>query len=227
MSLAGRLDRTIAGVDGCKAGWVVVSIPAGQSLRVDVHQAFSDLLEALDGNALVAVDMPIGLPDLAGKGGRGPEQMVRPLIGARQSSVFAIPSRTAIFAEPGPFADIEAWSSAHRRASAVARATSDPPRGVSIQAFGLFSKIREIDTALRAESSLQERVFESHPEVAFWRLNGEVAMMAPKKMKGRINVPGMEERKSLLAGNGLSRAFLDQPTPRGACLLYTSDAADE
>ncbi|RWF14112.1 DUF429 domain-containing protein, partial [Mesorhizobium sp.] len=86
--------------------------------------------------------------------------------------------------------------------SAVAMGTSDPPRGVSIQAFGIFAKIREIDQLLIARPELRGRVFESHPEVAFCRLNGGTAMALPKKTKGAVNPAGMEERKALLCRHG-------------------------
>ena len=98
--------------------------------------------------------MPIGLPDITRKGGRGPETLVRPLLGQRQSSVFSIPSRAAVYAAIEAFTTVELWYEAHRRASAVARTTSEPPRGVSIQAFGIFPKIREIDALLRARPEL-------------------------------------------------------------------------
>ena len=45
---------------------------------------------------VIAVDMPIGLPERTEGSGRVPEQLIRPLLGARQSSVFAIPSRRAV-----------------------------------------------------------------------------------------------------------------------------------
>ncbi|TWH35458.1 MULTISPECIES: DUF429 domain-containing protein [unclassified Aminobacter] len=67
---------------------------------------------------------------------------------------------------------------------------------------------------LITEPQLRERLIESHPEVAFWRLNGEKAMSLPKKIKGAVNPAGMEERRALLARSGLPRAFLDQPPPR-------------
>ena len=41
-------------------------------------------------------------------------------------------------------------------------------------------------------------------------------MSLPKKVRGRINPPGMEERRTLLAGCGLDRSLLHQPSPRGA-----------
>jgi len=205
----------LAGVDGCKAGWIAVHRGPGATPSASVFPDFKALLDALS-DATIAVDMPIGLPDFSRKGGRGPEALVRPLLGARQSSVFAIPSRAALYADTSDFTTLEAWYAAHRRASAVALATSEPPRGVSIQAFGIFAKIREIDQFLIARPELRGRVFESHPEVAFCRLNGGIAMTLPKKVKGAVNPAGMDERKALLCRHGYDRAFLDQPPPKGA-----------
>jgi predicted RNase H-like nuclease len=216
--------RTIAGVDGCKAGWLAVTVQPGAGPRATVHAAISDLVASLPDDAVVAVDMPIGLPERAAHGGRGPEALVRRFLGERQSSVFSIPSRRAVYSEPGPFRSTEAWYAAHRRACDVARATSEPPRGVSIQAFGIFSKIRELDVLMRERPQLRTRVIESHPEVAFWRMNAESAMRLPKKIKGRINPAGMEERKQLLASLGLDRSFLDRAPPRGAAADDCLDA---
>lgn len=207
---------TLAGVDGCKAGWVAAIRRPGAGVSIEIVGRFEGLVDALPQDAVLAVDMPIGLPDAIGRGGRGPETAVRPLLGARQSSVFSIPSRAAVYAETADFAGLDAWYDAHRRASAVARATSDPPRAISIQAFGIFSKIREIDALLRRRPELRARIRESHPEVAFWRLNGGSPMELPKKIKGRVNPAGMEERRALLAGCGLDRPLLDRPAPRGA-----------
>lgn len=207
--------RIVAGVDGCPAGWIAVIVAEASSPIVAVFPDFGALLAALPGDAIVAVDMPIGLPDTTASGGRGPETLVRPLLGQRQSSVFSIPSRAAVYAADAVFSDLERWYAQHRLASEVARATSDPPRGVSIQAFGIFARIRELDTLLRARPDVRHRIFESHPELAFWQLNGGKAMDTPKKIRGRINPDGMEERRSLLAHAGQDRAFLDRRPPRG------------
>ncbi|MBN9216764.1 MAG: DUF429 domain-containing protein [Mesorhizobium sp.] len=215
----------LVGADGCKAGWIAVRRNPGASPSVEVFASFAALLAAVSGDAVIAVDMPIGLPEFSARGGRGPEALVRPLLGPRQSSVFSIPSRAALYADTSDFTTIEAWYDAHRRASEVARATSDPPRGVSIQAFGIFSKIREIDALLIARPDLRGRIFESHPEVAFCRLNGEKAMQLPKKIKGAVNPAGMAERKALLCRHGYDFAFLDQPPPRGAAADDFLDAA--
>ena len=148
--------------------------------------------------------MPVGLPERTGPGGRAAETCVRPLLGARQSSVFSVPSRAAIYAVD------------YREACTVAQATSDPPRKVSKQLFNIAPKIREVDEALRATPDAARRVFEVHPEVAFWRLNGGRALDQPKKVKGRGYEPGLELRRRLLLGAGLPAAVVSGTPPKGA-----------
>src|SRR5438094_1896932 len=93
-------ERWLAGVDGCRAGWVAALVRAeGEEVRVRVVPRFADVADAPEAPDVIAVDVPIGLPDRLGIGGRGPEAAVRPLLGARQSSVFSVPSRPAIHAE--------------------------------------------------------------------------------------------------------------------------------
>jgi predicted RNase H-like nuclease len=207
----------IAGVDGCPGGWICVSkTGADAAPSVRVIATFAGLAASLAAQTVIAVDMPIGLPDRTGLGGRGAEQAVRPFLKARQSSVFSVPSRAAVYAEIGPFENETARLAAHKRASDVALATSEPPRKISIQAFGLFAKIRELDAWLREDISRCARVFESHPEFAFTILNGGEPMALPKKIKGKGNPEGMAERRGFLATRGFDQAFLNQSIPRGA-----------
>ena len=69
----------------------------------------------------------------------------------------------------------------YREACRIALETSDPPRKVSKQLFMIAPKIREVDAALRADAGAAARVFEVHPEVAFWRLNGERALTSRRR----------------------------------------------
>lgn len=216
---------TVAGVDGCKAGWIAVVTEPERAIYCCAAARFADLVERLPDDAAIAVDMPIGLPDFTRHGGRGPEGLVRRFLGQRQSSVFSIPSRAAVYAADEDFSSVERWYEMHREASRVARETSDPPRGVSIQAFGIFSKIRELDRLLTARPELRSRIVESHPEAAFRQLNGGQAMTLPKKVKGNIHAAGMDERKRLLVQHGYDRSFLDRPPPRGAAADDFLDAA--
>jgi predicted RNase H-like nuclease len=216
----GLLDETrpddiwLAGVDGCRGGWIAAFLrPAGEEVRLRVVPRFADIVAAPERPAIVAVDMPIGLPERGGRGGRAAENAVRPLLGGRQSSVFSIPSRAAVYAAADGPADPGA---AHRRASEVARATSDPPRGVAIQTFSLFPKVREIDALLREEPGLAARVFEVHPEVTFWRMNGEAALAEPKKVKNQPYGPGLQLRRALLEAAGMPEGALAGPPPPGS-----------
>ena len=139
-------DEWLAGVDGCPGGWIAAFVRAsGDEVRIAVVPRFADAVAEARG--IIAVDMPIGLPERVGIGGRAAEREVRPLLGARQSSVFSVPSRAAIYA-----ADYAASCTA-------AVATSDPPRKVSKQLYNIAPKIREIDAILRADKTLVPRVF--------------------------------------------------------------------
>jgi predicted RNase H-like nuclease len=173
--------------------------------RIMTAPTLAAIADAPEKPAVIAVDMPIGLPERTEGSGRLPEQLIRPLLGQRQSSVFAIPSRCAVEAED------------YGEACAIAAATSEPPRKVSRQGFAIFPKIREIDALLRARPDLLPRIFEVHPELAFWALNDAQALDQPKKVKGTPYGPGMALRRTLLTRSGLLpegliRAF----PPRGA-----------
>ncbi|WP_062209560.1 DUF429 domain-containing protein [Aureimonas sp. AU12] len=206
----------LAGVDGCPGAWIAATEAADGRTALAVFPAFADLLAALRPEAIVAVDMPIGLPERIDGPGRAAEQAARPHLGPRQSSVFSIPARAAVEIDPGPHEDGEARALAHRRASELARTLSDPPRGVSRQGFMLFPKILEIDRLLRADPALANRVHESHPELAFAMLNGGAAMAQPKKVRGQVFAPGLAERRALLLSNDLPPALLVAPVPRPA-----------
>src|SRR5215831_7758316 len=87
---------------------------------------------------------------------------------------------------------------------------------ISKQLYMLAPKIREVDACLRADPSAAARVFEVHPELAFWRLNGERALAEPKKVKGRCYEPGLALRRQLLAAAGFPAAAVDATAPKGA-----------
>ncbi|WP_019994717.1 DUF429 domain-containing protein [Aureimonas ureilytica] len=209
--------RSLAGVDGCRAGWIAaVEHPRGRT-ELRVHARFADLVAALPEEALIAVDMPIGLPDRIEGAGRAAEIAARPLLPPeRRSSLFFIPARPAVEAGAGPFGDAGERRAAFARVTALSRATSMPSRAVSIQGFCLFPRIVELDRLLRADPTLAARVHESHPELAFARLNGGAAMRQPKKRGGRASPDGMAERRAVLRAAALPPALLEGAPPRGA-----------
>jgi len=178
----------LAGVDGCRAGWLVALMPTGRpmELRFELCTTFSDVLALAETPAVVAVDIPIGLPERAMRGGHACDIEARARLGERRSSVFAVPSRAAV---------------------QEALAHSDPPLKVSKQCFHLFPKIRDVDVAITPD--LQSRVREVHPELAFWALNGKRPLDLPKKVKRHPDAPGLALRADLLERAGFPRDILN------------------
>ncbi len=167
----------VIGVDGCRAGWIAVMW--GAKIEHRLFTSFSEIV-ALDA-AIIAVDMPIGLPDLSG---RDAERAARKVLGERQSSVFAIPSRAAVMCED------------YREACALNLKHSDPPKKIAKQTYHLFPKIREIDAVISPE--LQSRIHEVHPEVVFWVMNGHKPVTLAKKIRSQNQSPGLILRRELL-----------------------------
>lgn len=198
--------RWLAGVDGCRAGWLVVlrDLTGREASRVRIVPDFAHVLALPEQPEIIAVDIPIGLPDRSGPGGRRADAEARAQLGLRQSSVFPVPARAAV------------WANDYRAASALALAHSDPPRKVSKQIYNLFPKIREVDALMSAQ--MQRRVFEAHPEVAFWAMNGETPLGEPKKVKSAPHGPGLALRRTLLLAQGFEADLVarSQTTRSGA-----------
>jgi threonine dehydratase len=197
--------RWIAGVDGCKAGWIAViaELEARADPRIIIVSRFAELLALPEQPEMIAVDMPIGLPDQINGAGRGPEQAVRARLGPRKSSVFSIPARTAVYAPD------------YAEACRLAALHSQPPKKISKQGYFLFPKIIEIDGLLRATPSLCAQVREVHPELAFALMKG-APLTEPKKLKGAVHLAGMAERRALLHAQGWPESLVMAKAPRGA-----------
>ncbi|MEW6256618.1 MAG: DUF429 domain-containing protein [Pseudomonadota bacterium] len=195
---AGEATGRVAGLDGCPGGWVCVRWDGASHALAERLSDLALLFEGADAPHLAAIDIPLGLPERAGAGGRAPERLVRPHLGGRQSSVFSVPARAAVEAGAGEGEE----RARYVRACAVARATSDPPRSMSKQCFHILPKVLEAGRLLRARADLRERLFECHPEVSFWAMNGRREVPVPKKIKGRVNPAGLEARLALLAAAG-------------------------
>jgi predicted RNase H-like nuclease len=149
---------TVAGVDGCRAGWVVATEAEG-TLAVEVVGQFSAVLERVAAGALnaVAVDIPIGLP---AAGSRRCDTEARRLIGPRRSSVFPAPARGLLGAR--------SWAEA---------------AGISRQTYGILAKVAEVDAAV--SPAAQDRVVEAHPEVSFTHLAGRPLHHPKRTPEGR------------------------------------------
>ena len=130
----------VAGVDGCRAGWLCVRIDAATGLPQDafIRKRLAEIA-ALEDAVRIAIDVPMGIESVSSRLGRGCDTALRRELGQRQSSVFAVPARAALA------------ESDYRLACDAALAHSDPPRMVSKQCFHVFPKIREADALITPE----------------------------------------------------------------------------
>ena len=141
-------SRRVAGVDGCKGGWLA-AILEDHRVEFQLCPDFSSVL-SLDAE-VIGVDIPIGLPHSRP---RRADLLARAFVGARWPSVFLTPSRAVL--------------EARTHAEATALAVELTGKGVSQQAFALRHRILEVDE-LAADDG---RVIEVHPEVSFRALAG-------------------------------------------------------
>ena len=177
--------RCVLGLDGCKRGWVGVRLDLDQAVppAARFYRTFGEALTDSDCPAVIAVDMPIGFLDVAERGGRLCERLARQRLGPRRSSVFSAPTRAALEANRG-----------------------GGEIGLSRQCFHLIPKLAEIDALMTP--NLQQRVRESHPELAFTVLNAGRPMSFKKKARlGRLERIRVLERAG--EAYGLDRGFLD------------------
>jgi predicted RNase H-like nuclease len=145
----------VAGVDGCKAGWVVATVGPDQP-HLHVCRDFVAVRAVADevGASVVAVDMPIGL---AADGDRSADGLARTRLGVRRSSLFPTPCRRVLDA------------ATYAEALVISREVTG--KGMSKQAWMLVPKIREVRSAVAPHEA--RRFVEVHPETSFTTWAGQ------------------------------------------------------
>jgi predicted RNase H-like nuclease len=189
----------VAGVDGCRGGWVVVTAGPGETLRAEVVAALDDVVaRARRGElAAVAVDMPMGLLD---DRPRRCDTETRAVLGPRRASVFPTPVRPVLAATTYP------------QACALSRRAYG--RALSKQSWNLIDRIRQLDELITRPD--QDFVVEAHPECAFLRLAGE-------PLPSKHDPDGRSRRHDLLSRH-LGRPFEQLWAAGGAPALDLLDA---
>ena len=196
---AGREPLLAMGVDGAPGGWVAVACrgvaadagPAGR--RTELHfftdiRALANWRAAQAGGdaAPVAVDMPIGLPEVIGYRRCDDEARER-LPGPQKPSVFQAPSRRLLVCATEPDAgkppkakvvferarDIVVAEQTRLDADAAANGTQKTKLlRLTQQAAGILGKVAEVDAFMRevppaGEPAREEWLVEVHPEMCF------------------------------------------------------------
>ena len=196
----------LAGVDGCKSGWIVAyrRSDSGEIGTVAVA-AVAELFRELRDPGLVAIDIPIGLT--AGGARRCDVEARRRLGAKRGSSVFPAPIRAALQA------------ATYRDANAISQRVQN--LGISQQAWAIYPKIREVDELLQSRPALRERIVEVHPEVSFCHWNGGVPIVA-----GKRTAEGAAIRRALIDAHFGANAFAQARLRHSRASVADDDIAD-
>ncbi len=163
--------RPVAGIDGCRAGWVMVRRDAEGRFEAPLVVASLDDLPPAD---MIAIDIPIGLPE---SGRRACDLEARALLGPRRSSVFTGVRRPLL--AMGGYEEANAWG-------------KRDGEGLTRQMWNILPKIRAVDDWITPARSRTFR--EGHPELAF-------AAAAGRPMAHYKKTPeGEAERLDAMAG---------------------------
>jgi predicted RNase H-like nuclease len=167
----------VLGVDGCRAGWLGSWKSAPGFPEARIWPTLEELL-AETGAVVVAIDIPIGLPE---RGDRRCDVDARTRLGGgRSSSVFSAPQRSIVAA------------SSFEEANRLRRAAEG--KGVSRQAFGIFAKVHEVDRLLQQQPDVRGRLWEVHPEVSFAELAGGPIVPKKRSREGkRIRIEALQK----------------------------------
>jgi predicted RNase H-like nuclease len=162
----------VAGVTPCAPGWLVASAKLhGSTFAPEeprVIPTFAEVLDERPSFSVIAVNAPIGYAQETQVGGRTCDRLARGLLGRRGSTVHSAPTR-ATLEEDAPVVD--------DRLDAVTNI--------------LLRRYREV--AAEMAPFRQRTVYEVHPELSFFQINGDEPLRWSKKTEA-----GWEERAELL-----------------------------
>lgn len=168
------------GVDGCRAGWFSIELSAqNDTWETNIHHNIDELWERHNQASLILIDIPIGLRE-EGTVERLCDMVARQALRQpRGTSVFPVPCRQAVGQNTYP------------EANNVNKQITG--RGLSVPAWGIVPKIREVDLFLLNHPLARRKIREVHPEICFWAFNKEVSMQHAKRKP-----MGYNERITLL-----------------------------
>ncbi len=160
--------QSIIGLDGCASGWAIASKNIKSDL-IEFHliSQLDQLNDMFKQPYLIAIDMPVHLINLS----RSVDQKARVILGKRASTVFNAPSINALKENNFQTASLINFELTGKK--------------LSKQSFNLFNKIREVQNFKNSNPAI--RIYESHPELAFMKLNENLVVLEKKKTtEGKI-----------------------------------------
>lgn len=173
------MKHSYLGIDGCKFGWIAVEIVDEVNFNFKLLKNITAIKEYE--NAQILIDMPIGLGDELIE--RNLDYEAKKLLSpSKKSSIFMPPCRDAVYA------------ATYEQAKEINKKITE--KSISIQAWNICNKIKEIDQFLINKSTKNLFLQEAHPEICFTILNDGNSLSSKK------STPlGQTERLELLKRN--------------------------
>ena len=165
----------VLGLDGAKAGWVVVVVEDGHFVEWFVVESFAEVVS--DPAPVIGVDTPLGETTPGNRAGEG---AARSWLGPKHASVFTPPPLAA--------ADARDYDEAKRITLELTG------KKISKQAWYLLPKMLDVVGHWRSQP---DRIREVHPECSFRAMRG-TALESSKKTG-----TGIAERLRLLRDHGI------------------------
>lgn len=165
------------GIDGCRAGWIAISLDEDEAgyWLIEKNGELGDYFDEFD---RIFIDIPIGLNEEEYV--RECDEKLRNILGpGYEKSVFNPPIRPALYAPTYAEASMTSYETTGKK--------------VSIQAWNITPGIRVIDRYLQENEAYRDKIFESHPELLFQKLNGGNSILQKKATK-----KGLRHRLGLL-----------------------------
>ena len=175
----GVSEPAFVGIDWMSPCWISVQL-CGDEIRICELYDISEIDKFYSTADHILIDIPIGLPENAEENIARPDCKARSILPTgRKPSIFPVPCRQAVYIEDYAQASVENERVLGKK--------------LTSQSHGFSKMIRQVDEFLTANPHWQNRLEESHPEVAFQILNGGKGLQYSKHTE-----EGLRERIAIL-----------------------------
>ena len=172
------------GIDWMKPYWLAAEI-CGSEISIRKLSNIAEINNYYRSADAVLIDIPVGLPENAEENAGRPDREARDYLPTgRKPSIFPVPCRQAI--------NMENYAEASDENERVLG------KKLTSQSYAFSKMIRQVDEFLAENECWQNRLVESHPEVAFQMLNGGNGLQYSKHTEA-----GIQERIAILQQYGI------------------------
>ena len=175
----GKKECFVVGIDWMKPYWLAAEIH-GDEISIRKLTNIAEINNYYLTADAVLIDIPVGLPENAEENAARPDREARDYLSTgRKSSIFPVPCRQAVY-----ITDYAEASAENERILG---------KKLTSQSHAFSKMIRQVDEFLAEDNYWQNRLVESHPEVAFQLLNGGKGLNYSKHTE-----EGIQERIAIL-----------------------------